>query len=104
MVLKRKEYKMIKGIIKSYSKTSKKKKIILIAIGIFILLILLRLIVGGRKYNYKDNNAERKIPVIVSTASNSLVRDIIYLTARLEPQSEVNVFSSCARVAGQFVC
>ncbi len=76
-----------------YNNSHKKRKKIFIVIGILLFLILARIIITITSKNKKAEIKLPDIPVEASIAKVDLIRDVIYLTERLQPASEVQVFA-----------
>jgi len=67
-------------------------KVILITFIIFVLFITFLTIINSKKSGNKKTNTNI-IPVEAVRVKKGLIRDIVYLTERIQPQTEVKVFS-----------
>jgi len=71
-----------------------KRKILKIILILFVAIVVLRLVILiGSKFGRKKIETVSAIPVEVIEAKKDKIRDILYLTGRLEAESEVQVFS-----------
>ncbi|MBU1075832.1 MAG: efflux RND transporter periplasmic adaptor subunit [Spirochaetes bacterium] len=80
----------IKGL-KNFKKWDKKRKIKTIVISVVVLIIIMRIMVGIAGRSKKKDIVIIKIPVEAAIAKTDTIREVVYITERLQALSDVNV-------------
>lgn len=87
------KFKPIKFLQSIKSVKFSKKTVLRIILGLVLIFIIFRIIIGFTSKRFKSQDMESVIPVEVTKARFDVIRDILYLTERLQAESEVQVFS-----------